>query len=257
MDFGLLARRLGKLASANSPAILTAVGVTGTLTTAYLTGKATLKAAEIIAEEKSAHDEETCPKLFTLKGQIELTWKEYIPAAGSLVLTIACIVAANRIGANRLAAVATAYSIAEKATVRYKDKVIETVGKKKEEVIRTAIAQDEVSRHPIGSETVYVEGGGPDIFRDAWSGRYFNSTVERIDRAVNHVNHKINTEYSATLSDLYDLLGLEHTQESDYIGWNTDRLLDITYNWTSTPDERPCGVVWFNAEPNRGHNSFR
>ena len=36
----------------NSPAILTALGVSGTITTAYLTGRATVKAVRIIDEDE-------------------------------------------------------------------------------------------------------------------------------------------------------------------------------------------------------------
>lgn len=259
MDFGILARRLGKLASDNSPAILTAVGVTGTLTTAYLTGKATLKAAEILDAEVQEARQSTGDANYELhnRRKFELVWKEYIPAAGSALLTIACMVAANRIGASRIAALATAYNIAEKAAVTYKDKVIETVGKKKEEAIRAAIAQDEVDRHPIGRSTVYVEGGGQDLFRDSWSGRYFNSSRAAIEKAANSINYMLNNEFSATLSDFYDLIGLENTDESDMIGWNSDCPLEVDFHWASTPDDRPCGVMSFRTVPYRGHNSFR
>ncbi|WMI34414.1 membrane protein [Streptomyces phage SheRa] len=255
MDFGILARRVGKVAAGNSPTILTTLGVTGTLATAYLTGKATLKAAEIIAEEQANRDYEEAPP-FEFKEKVELVWKQYIPAAGIAVVTIACMVAANRIGARRVAALATAYTIAEKAAVTYKDKVVETIGKKKEEGIRTAIAQDEIDRHPISRETVYVEGGGGDLFRDGWSGRYFNSTVARLEKAANQINATLNTDFSATLSDFYDQVGLDRTDESDMVGWNSDTPLELEFTWGSTPDERPCGVVRFRTVPYREHNSF-
>lgn len=255
MDFGILARRAGRVAADHSPTILTAISVTGTLATAYLTGKATLKAAEIIEENKSS-DPTSENYEITLKQKAELVWKQYIPAAGVAVVTIACMVAANRIGARRVAALATAYTIAEKAAVAYKDKVIETIGKKKEEAVRTAIAQDEVDRHPISRETVYIEGGGSDLFRDSWSGRYFNSSKMALEKAELAINNQLNNDYSATLSDFYDLVGLERTDESDMIGWNSDCKLELEFNWASTADDRPCGVVRFRTVPYRGHSSF-
>lgn len=257
MEFGILARRAGKVAAANAPTILTTVSVVGTMATAYLTGKATLKAAEILKEhEENISDSVEAERFNTLKGKIELVWKEFVPAAGVAVVTIACMVAANRIGARRVAALATAYTIAEKAAVTYKDKVVETIGKKKEEGIRTAIAQDEIDRHPISRETVYVEGGGGDLFRDGWSGRYFNSTVARLEKAANQINATLNTDFAATLSDFYDQVGLDRTDESDMVGWNSDTPLELEFTWGSTPDERPCGVVRFRTVPYREHNSF-
>lgn len=257
MEIGILAKRAGKLAADNSPTILTALGITGSLATAYLTGRATLKAAEIIDQAQADPDWDADHNPFTLKEKAGLVWKQYVPAAGVAVVTIACIVAANRIGAKRIAALATAYTLAEKAALQYKDKVVETIGKKKEEAVRTAMAQDEVDRHPISRETVYVEGGGGDLFRDSWSGRYFNSTVVTLEKAANEINRQLNNDFSATLSDFYDLVGLERTDESDMIGWNSDCPLDLEFSWASTPDERPCGVLRFRTVPYRGHNSFR
>lgn len=258
MEFGILARRAGKVATANAPTILTTVSVVGTMATAYLTGKAVLRADKILTDWESdlskAMPEHNPP--LTVQEKIKYTWKEFVPAAGVAVVTIACMVAANRIGARRVAALATAYTIAEKAAVTYKDKVVETIGKKKEEGIRTAIAQDEIDRHPISRETVYVEGGGGDLFRDGWSGRYFNSTVARLEKAANQINATLNTDFAATLSDFYDQVGLDRTDESDMVGWNSDTPLELEFTWGSTPDERPCGVVRFRTVPYREHNSF-
>ena len=257
MNFGILARRAGKVAAGNSPAILTAFAVTGTVATAYLTGKAVLKADEILREhEAHISDSDEAERFQTFRGKAELVWKQFIPAAGAAVVTIACMVAANRIGARRVAALATAYGLAEKAALQYRDKVVETIGKKKDEGIRAAMAQDEIDRHPINRETVYVEGGGGDLFRDSWSGRYFNSTVVTLEKAAVHINQTLINDFSATLSDFYDLIGLDRTDESDMIGWNSDCHLELEFSWGSTPDERPCGVMRFRTVPYREHNSF-
>lgn len=257
MDFGILARRAGRAAADHSPTILTAISVTGTLATAYLTGKATLKAAEIIDQAQAEHNLGEKSHPLTTKEKAELVWKQYLTPAGVAVVTIACMVAANRIGARRVAALATAYTLAEKAALTYKDKVVSTLGEKREEKIRAELAQDEIDRHPISRETVYVENGGGDLFRDSWSGRYFNSSVVALEKASNSINAMLNNEFSATLSDFYDLIGLDSTDESDMIGWNSDCPLELEFSWGSTPDERPCGVMRFRTVPYRGHNSFR
>jgi len=259
MDIGILAKRAGKLAADNSPTILTAVAATGTLATAYLAGKASIKAAKILDDWESdlaqAMPEHNPP--LTTQEKVKYVWKEFVPAAGVAVVTIACIVAANRIGARRVAALATAYTLAEKAAVAYKDKVIETIGKKKEENVRTALAQDEIDRHPIQRETVFIEGRGADLFRDSWSGRYFNSSKVELEKAMNAINYQLTHEFAASLSDFYDLVGLDRTDESDDIGWNSDCQLELEFNWGSTADDRPCGVMRFRTVPYRGHSSFR
>jgi hypothetical protein len=258
MDWRTLAIRAGKVATNNSPAILTAIGTTGVLTTAVLAGRATIKAAEILAAETDEVRDSTGDENYELSRErkFDLVWKEYIPAAGVALLSIACIVAANRIGAARVAAMATAYNIADRAAIQYKDKVFETLGAKKSDAINTALAQDEINAYPVGKSTVYVENGDGDLFRDSWSGRYFNSSKETLLRAMNAINYKLNNEFSASLSDFYDQVGLDRTDESDYVGWTSDNQLDLQFSWASTADDRPCGVVRFQVKPTEKYASF-
>ena len=54
----------------NSPAILTAFGVVGTVSTAYLAGRASFRAADIIALEEERIDEE-----LLIRERVELTWR--------------------------------------------------------------------------------------------------------------------------------------------------------------------------------------
>src|ERR1700712_2735448 len=96
LNLNELARQAKKAISDNSPAILTALGVTGTLTVAYLTSKATFKAAEIIAAEVTLREDEGDTPLDTWD-KVDLVWKQYIPAAGIAAMTVAAIVGANHI----------------------------------------------------------------------------------------------------------------------------------------------------------------
>ena len=113
-----LAKRAQRLMVDNSPVILTAIGVTGVITTAYLTGKASIKAYRILEENESIHD----PLL--PKEKLALVWTCYIPPAMSAVATIAAIITANRVESRRAAALAVVYSLSEKAFEEYRSKVI-------------------------------------------------------------------------------------------------------------------------------------
>lgn len=263
MNFAILAKRASKIAADHSPTIFTTLGVVGTVATAFLTSKATLKATEILNE---AENNGTLPFLkggtirakvydLTLKEKTEIVWKEYLPATGVGLLTIACLVVSHRIGIRRAAALTTAYNLAEKAAKQYADKVVETIGKKKELGIRDAIAQDEVDLHPIGKSYAVTTGNGSDLFRDAWSGRYFDSTRVHIDRAVNLINSKVNNEFYASLTDFYTALGLESTSESDNIGWNSVQQLEVYISYAATPDDKPCGVINFSTTPRPNYTS--
>ena len=187
MDIRELLKRAQKLTIDHSPAILTAVAVTGTVTTAYLTGRATVKAVEILNEERSQqayqgrvqiqHHEQI---LLTDREKVALTWRLYIPAVSTGLLTVTCIIGANRIGTRRAAAVAAAYTLSEKAFVEYRDKVVEKLGEKKEQDLRDELAQDKVTRNPGNSSQLVIVDGKSVLCHEAYTGRYFISDMETL-----------------------------------------------------------------------------
>jgi hypothetical protein len=245
-------KKLEKLAIDNSPFILTAIAVTGVLTTSFLTGKATFEAADIIREEEAIAGtaEDGWP---VVKERTVMVWKLYIPAVTTGVLTIVCIVVANRIGTRRAAAIAAAYSISEKAFSEYKDKVVEKVGVGQEQRIRDEIAQDRIGREPLGEREIIITGNGEVLCFDAFSGRYFESDMETLKKAMNDVNYMIISEGYASLGDFYGKIGLSETQISDELGWTSDLKLDIKFSGTLSDDQRPCISMEFRKAPIRGY----
>lgn len=251
MNLTEIAQCVGKFTADNSPAILTAIAVTGTVTTAYLAGKASFKAAQILDDmETIAIQRKEDPA--TTKEKVEMTWKLFVPAAGTCVMTIACIIGANQIGNRRAAGMAAAYAISERALEQYKEKIVEKIGDRKEQVIRDEIAQDEVTTRPVSRE-VLVFGSGDVLCFDKYSQRYFTSDVESLKAAQNFVNHMVNSDFYASLTDFYDRIGLPATGFSNEVGWNADRLMELQFSTTISDDNRPCIVVDFTVQPIRGY----
>lgn len=277
MDFGILAKRAGRAAADNSPAILTALGVTGALTTAYLAGKASFKAVDVLREaEAKKHDKSMAaamdhvengpePKgVETLSIDSELTMQEkitavghlYVPTAIMAITTVACIVGANHIGTRRAVALASAYRISEKAAAEYKAKVVEKVGKAKEQSIREAIAQDRINKNPPEKSTIIVvPHGGSTMAMDMHSGRYFNCDYETIRKAENDTNYQIIHEDYASLTDFWARIGLPPTAESDEIGWTSDTKLEVKIDTALDPNNVPCLAISFRTIPFRGYYS--
>lgn len=247
---GELARRAQKYVIDNSPSILTAIGVSGVITTAYLTGRASFKAAEIIREreEEDGHAEDA---KIRLKHRTQLVWKEYVPPVVMATMTVSAIVCANRIGQRRAAALATAYTIMERGYEEYRTKVIEKLGEKKEQALRDEVAQERIERNPIGDKTVII-GSGEVLCFDEHTGRYFQSDMETLRKAQNDLNNQIINDFYASLTDFYEMIGLPKTAESDEVGWNSDRLLELTFSGTIAKDGRPCISVGFKVVPIRG-----
>lgn len=241
-----------KLLSDNAPTILTAMGVTGTVVTAYLTGRASVKAADMIRYNNEELEEwEIHEAIKTPKDKIKLTWKEFIPPVVSGVITVTCIVGVNRIGMRRTAALAAAYSLSEKAFDEYRSKVAERFGEGKEQRLRDDIAQDQVNRAPLSKNEVILTGNGDVLCYDSITGRYFLSQMETIRRAQNDINHQVLTADHASLYNLFELIGLAATPYSHEVGWNLDELLDIKFSAVVAEDGRPCISINYNVSPIR------
>lgn len=247
---GILARA-EKLAADNSPQILTAIGVAGTIGTAVLTGKASIKAYNHIKYETMKNDTAEAPYIVTFKDKVFWTWKIYIPPVAAGAITIASVIMANKIGTRRTAAMAAAYVVSEKAFVEYKDQVIKKFGETKEQNVRDAVRQEQMNRNPIGDRQVVIAGGNVLCY-EPYTDRYFDSDMESIKKAQNDLNYRINNNWYASLSEFYDLVGLPHTEMSDELGWNSDKLLEIEFGHALATDGRPCLVINYDVKPIRG-----
>lgn len=252
MSLESLVTSVRKLAIDNSPTILTTVGVVGTITTAVLTGKATYSAVLSELEDWPGWPMEDYKHgLPSAKERVRRHWKLYIPAVGSGVFTITAIVGANRIGTRRAAGIAAAFTLSEKAFVEYKEKVFEKLGADKERALRDELAQDRVNRTP-GSTQVFISG--TDVLcLDAYTGRYFQSNMESLRAAQNSVNSEVINNSYASLTDLYNALGIPKTIASDEVGWNTEHMLDLKFSTTLTEDGRPCISISYELDSTRDY----
>ena len=234
----------------NSPTILTAIGVTGTLTTAYLTGKGTFKAADILADDQVSREmlEIPAPER-TLQDKVKLVWMCYIPPAISVVTTVGCIVAANSISGSRLTALAAAYAISDRNFSEYKDKVKEVVGVKKSEDIRAGVAQDVVTANPPTAQNVHRGHGGDTLCLDKWTGRYFTSDMQTIRATENDLAKGLYRGNDViTLGDFYEALGLPVPDCADAVGWNSDSAIDLNFD-SVISEGKPVLVMNFANQP--------
>lgn len=234
----------------HSPEILTGIGIAGMVTTTVLAVKATPKALELIKEDsRDNHDGD--PYAYTKVEAVKSAWKCYIPATISGAVSIACIVGATSVNARRNAALATAYKIAETSLHEYRDKVVETIGEKKEKVIRDNIHQDRVDKNPVSRNEVIITGKGKTLCYDTISGRYFDSDIEDIKKAVNELNHRMLLENYISLSEFYDEIGLSHTKNSDDLGWNLNEegLIELSFSPVMSEDDRPAIAIDYYVSP--------
>lgn len=230
-----------------SPEILIGLGVAGMITTTVLAVKATPKAMKLIEEAKQAKETEEDLKPVEV---VKATWKCYIPAAVTGVVSIACLIGANSVNARRNAALATAYKLSETALSEYKEKVVEEIGEKKEKLIREKISQEHLDKNPASKNTIVITNNGDALCYDGVSGRYFKSSINKIEKAINDLNRTMTYDMYVSLSEFYDALGLEHTDVSDRLGWNLDDgLLEIEFDTRFADDGTPCITLEYRVKP--------
>jgi hypothetical protein len=180
----------------------------------------------------------------TPKEKFHLVWKFYIPTAISATASVGFIVASTRISARRTAAMAAAYSVGERAFAEYREKVVEEIGAGKEQNLRDELAEARVHQHPP-TEMVVIEGGQV-LACELRTKRYFHTSMQDLKAAQNHVNFLITQRMYVPLDEFYDFLNLEHTSESDLVGWTSDKLLSLEISTILSPDGRPCIAFEYN-----------
>ena len=254
----------------HSPEILTGFGIAGMVTTTVLAVKATPKALllienkkreqkRILREEALAQHKDAIPILDCLKpvDVIKVAWKPYIPAAITGTVSIACLIGASSVNARRNAALTAAYTLSESALKDYRSKVVETIGEKKEQTIRDAVAKEKVEKDPVNSKEVIITGKGETLCYDAISGRYFMSDIDKIKKAENLLNRNMRDEMYVSLNDFYYEIGLPSIKLGDDIGWNIDNgYIDLHFSSQLAEDGRPCLVIDYLYGPRYDYRNF-
>lgn len=255
MTLSPIFKRLEQTLTANSPHILTGIGVTGVVATAMLTGRASVKAAQLLAQDEEENGARELRSKFWQRN-LRTIAPLYIPPVLVGGITIASILGANQIGVRRAAAMATAYSISERAFEEYRHKVTERLGPGQEQKVRDEIAQDRITANPPSKSEIIITGRGEVLCYDAYTGRYFQSSMETLRRAQNDLNHSLLTNDYASLGDFYELIGLGRTGMSEDVGWTSSKMLELAFSTTISDDDRPCISVAFGVPPVRNFHRF-
>lgn len=249
----------------NTSTLLTAGGVVGTVGTAVLAGRAGYKFSQLVETETHVRTmEQVDPDIsyeaarrnltpLTNMEKASLAWPYFVPPVITGGVTIGCTIMANRMSAQKAAALAAAYGLSQKHHEEYRDKVAEKLGLAKHEKLKDELAQDQVTKNP--PPTVIIAGDGEVLCLDNWTGRYFRCSVEKIKRAQNKLNEDmINATTYASMGDFYEAIGLNKSELSDHFGWNTANLIDLQISTTMTEDERPCVVISHNNAPKHDYD---
>lgn len=262
MAFNTLVQKAAKYVVDHSPTILTGVSVVAAAATVYAASKASFnlgKEVEVRNRQELEYNDDPnfvqTPRELAEYLHQSGQWKEYLPAVGLGLLTVAAIVGSDKIHRNRQAGITAAFALTQRSYLEYREKVIEKLGERKHQQILAEVAQDRVNQ-----ELLERPGDIPDnrekLCYDKFSGHWFDASEQEIDNAENQINSTLVHANFASLADLYSMLGIPITPKDHECGWHHDNGLLKIDRHHSLMDNIPCIVIDFVTEPARGHRPF-
>ena len=258
MNNGIINKIVG-FAKDHSPELLISAGVMGMISSTVLAVKATPKALDLMEEKKA----DLGTTYLTKKEMVETTWKQYAPAVGIGAVSTACIVMGTTKNLKRNTALATVYAISESTLKEYQKKTVEIAGEEKAKLIDQEVAKSRAKMRPElvvvqnDSEYVLSTGDGDTLIYDSLSGRYFRSSMNAIDRAVNSVNKTLMNDYIMTVNDFYNEINIPTVGAGSLIGWKSDKeMLAIRYDSDVDKNGNPYLVLSYTNRPQPLYNYY-
>lgn len=262
MQIKALLKIAGACLKRHAPAILLATGIGAGFTAAGMACKATLKAKDALEEAamQKAEELDIAEAELTTQEKLKVVVPIYAPSVALGVASSFLIVGAHRIDIRRNAALLAAYELSESSLKTWKDKTSEKVDEKTYESIQQSIAEQRFEDHPLRDEEIFDTGRGDRICMDSITGRYFRSSIQRIEDARNNLNALLLEDGRACLNDFYDFLGLPPSDIGYVLGWNANGKYDLvhtsTSRWISMPNGDPCMVVEFDMHPDYDYRDY-
>ena len=193
-----------------TPFILSGLSVIGVAATAILSAKATVKALEKTETEDDA-------------------WKCYIPTALVAIATAACIIGNGVFNRKQQASLIAAYGVLADTYRRYREKTKELCGEETDKKIVSQIAIEKADRDICINRVGLVSTTSLDwdvdeeetvhTFYEAYSGRLFESTINKVRQAELALSNDMANGEFVSLNTFYRYLGLSEIYGAEGIGW--------------------------------------
>jgi hypothetical protein len=248
----------------HSPTILMGVGAVGVVATTVLACRATLKLSDVLSKgeehlskiDEGTHegidnpDDETEKKTgkFTVRLLVATDIvKLYAPAIILGGLSIAAMTSSHVIMQKRNVGLAAAYAVVDRSFKEYRSRVVEDQGEQKDFEYFHGVANREIAEEgPNGIETKVIRGLDAHALKDRGTSMYsriFDETNMNwsdvphqnqmfLTSQMTYANMMLRKHGKVYLNDVYDMLGLERSEEGQVVGWvdnssNGDGVIDF------------------------------
>lgn len=230
----------------NASTILTYAGGAGVVATTVMAVKATPKALTLLEEAKEAKGDD-----LTKLEAVKVAAPVYIPTVVTGVATLACIFGANALSKRQQAALVSAYALLDNSYREYKNKVTELYGEDAHQEVVGGIAKDKYEENDISVDD------DKQLFYDEFSGRYFESTIEDVQRAEYRINRDLIMRESVYLNEFYEMLDIPPMEGGELLGWSRgsnmynawQEWIDFSHHKVVMDDGLECYIVTMFVEP--------
>lgn len=247
--------------STHRPEILLGTSIATTLGAVVAAARGGYKSGQEVLSKEYGLDETWAKyEQLDLKQKAELTWVNYLPAAGLTAGALGSTTALHLVHVKEKKALATAALAAvdevKKEFRKYEEE--ESVGVVSTEE-RQKILAERAEKTPIGTEQnshiQYSDGFLEELYlvRDDKTGRDIWSSENRIQEAVNNVNKWIASHGDCELNTFYSAAGFNHTPDGDDWGWSGD-FVELKWDLIQRDDGRPVRRFKFRTQPTQGYD---
>jgi Family of unknown function (DUF6353) len=249
-------RQVGRhalLVSKASPELLLVAGMAGMVGSTVLACRATLKVDKILSESKDKmtlanslqHDDYSETDRMRDRTLIRYQTavaigRQYAPAIGVGLLSLAALTKSNAILTQRATALAAAYTALDQGFRQYRARVIDRYGEEADQELRYGIETKEIEDPETGEKSVQVTvPGDPSIYarffdetNDSWS-RDPEVNLFFLKSQQNYANDLLKANGHIFLNEVYDLIGLDRSKAGQVVGWlwtsngTTDNFVDF------------------------------
>ena len=207
---------IAQILKKQSPLLLSIVGSLGVIGTAVTAVRATPKALKLIEASRKDTDIN-----LTVIDTVKITWKCYIPSVAIGLATIGCIFGSTILSTHQLKSLASAYMLLDQTYREYKRKVNELYGDGADREVKKGLLKDMADDSDVNSH------GEVLVFYEENYGKLFERTMLEVVEAEYKLNRQFALNGEASINDFLDLLGLEHVEFGNCIGWLSNSNYDF------------------------------
>jgi len=252
-----LTGRTGLTLKKHSPEILLVVGITGTVASAVLACRATLKCEAVLDNAKEKFEKiKECKQLnsgiveddrevyseLDYRKDITVAYvqttvdfiKLYGPAVSLGVASIACIIGGHGIMKKRNVALMAAYKAVEEGFNAYRKRVIEEYGEEKDYMYKNGLRAEEIidlevdesgKAKKVKKQKLVEDPNGLSVYAKFFdeSCSQWSKTPEYnmlfLKAQQNYFNDMLKARGHVFLNEVYDAIGIPRTQAGAVVGW--------------------------------------